>query len=97
MTNGQRKTRQEVGIAIDAHEALVNDTDAYNQQIQDQLLRGVKRAKRKMPAPPVQQAPAIPFALQGLGRITASELVAVAKKCGDDRKCWMEQLASRGA
>lgn len=68
-----------------------NET-VLNRLIQEQLGRGKPKRqpmdRTKLPPTP----PALPMGELGAGPILAADLLAVAKKCGEDRKCWQSEL-----
>jgi hypothetical protein len=68
------------------------DEETLNRIIQEQLGRGRARRRERSSnrTPPV--APQLPPGMLGTGQLLATQLLEIARKCGDDKKCLMSEF-----
>ena len=78
--------------SLDYYSLDQEDETTLNRLIQEQLGRGRVRRRERPKATVPERAPQLPSGMLGSGQILASQLLAIARKCKDDKRCWLSEL-----
>ncbi len=81
--------------SLDYYSLDQEDESTLNRLIQEQLGRGRVRRRERPKATVPERAPQLPSGMLGSGQLLASQLLSIAKKCGEDKRCWLSELQAR--